>query len=158
MNEVKKNQKGKLSRFNKGFYIGLAITVVVQAILATAIFLYEFYYARVTDGAFTPLDLTNTLSDIFIIPSILCILFYLLVFVSREGAFDAIVYSTKLVFYSIFARNIRSTKLPSTYGEYRAMRMAKERSSTLFLLFAAIPFFIVGIVFTILAGVGYAII
>ena len=44
-----------------------------------------------------------------------------------------------------------STKLPATYGDYRAMKMAQERSSTLFLLFAAIPYLITGIVFTILA-------
>ena len=50
------------------------------------------------------------------------------------------------------------TKLPATYGDYRLMKQAKERSSSLFLLFAAIPFFIVGIIFTILAGVNYQII
>lgn len=158
MNEEKKN---RLGRFNKGFYIGTAITFAVLAVVSTVIFLYEFYTFRTVGGnisTLTSANLTNMLSDVFLIPSIIAILFYGIMFVSKEGAFDAIAYASKLVFYSIFAKNMRSTKLPATYGDYRLMKMEKERSSSLFLLFAAIPFFVVGIVFTILAGVNYQII
>ena len=155
MNEVKENRKQ--SRFNKWFYIGLAITFAAQAVLCVTIFLYEFYTFRCIDGVITSANLLNMLSDIFMIPSIITILLYGLMFVSKEGAFDAISYAVKLVFYSVFAKNMRQTKLPATYGEYRLMKQQKERSSSLFLLFAAIPYFIVGIVFTILAVVNYQI-
>ena len=160
MNEVKENRQRK---FNKWFYIGLGIAFLAQAIVAVAIFLYEFYTFRsIVDSEgvriITSANLTNMLSDMFVIPSVICILLYLLMYVSKEGAFDAIAYSAKLVFYSIFAKNTRDTKLPATYGDYRLMKQGKERNSSLFLLFAAIPFFIVGIIFTILAGVNYQII
>lgn len=160
MNEVKKNQTEKKSVFNKWFYIGLAITFAVLCIVCTVIFLYEFYVIRVVENALgekvlTGHNLMNMLSDLFMIPSLITLLLYAIMYVSKEGAFDAIAYSTKLVFYTIFAKNTRHTKLPATYGEYRAMKMAKERSSTLFLLFAVIPFFICGLVFTILAACNY---
>jgi hypothetical protein len=158
MNEVKENRIEKQSRFNKGFYIGLGISFAVEAIIAVAIFLYEYYAVRFVDNILTSAELNNMLADVFILPSILCILFYCIMFVSKEGAFDAIAYASKLVFYSIFAKNTRETKLPATYGEYRALKMGKTRSSSLFLLFSAIPFFIVGIIFVILAGVNYTII
>ena len=158
MNEVKKNREQKLRRFDKLFFIGLAITFAVQLLVATAIFLYEYYVIRFEDGVLTSLELSNMLADVFIFPSLFCILFYGITYVSKEGAFDAIVYSTKLVFYSIFAKNTRDTKLPATYGEYRLMKQGKPRSSTLFLLFAAIPLFVIGIIFVILAWVQYPII
>lgn len=159
MNEEKKNrQLPKKSKFNKGFFIGLGITLFVLAVVAVAIFLFEYFTPDIRtffdengNRVLTQLNFLNMMSDIFIIPSILAILVYALMFVSKEGAFDAITYSVKLVFYSIFAKNMRHTKLPATYGEYRAMKMAQERSSSLFLLFAAIPYLITGLVFTILA-------
>ena len=153
MNEVKENRKP--SKFNKWFYIGLGITFAAQAVVSVVIFLYEFYAGYGGDGIITPLEKPEMLANIFMIPSVLTILLYLLMFVSKEGAFDAISYGAKLVFYSVFAKNMRQTKLPATYGEYRLMKQQKERNSSIFLLFAAIPFFIVGIVFVILAGVNY---
>lgn len=152
-----KKVENRKSRFNKWFFIGLGISLAAEAVVSVAVFLIDYYLNYKDIIATSGVALNNMLSNIFMIPSILCILFYLLVFVSNNGAFDAITYSAKLVFYSIFAKNTRQTKLPATYGDYRAMKMAKERGSTLFLLFAAIPFLIVGIIFTVFAVSGYTI-
>ena len=150
MNEVKKDTGKKV--FDKGFFIGLGVTAGIIAVVSVCVFLYEFY--ALYHGVYpSDIALYNSMADVFMIPAVLCLLFYAIVFVSREGAFDAIVYSAKLAFYSVFARNIRKTKLPATYGDYRAMKLSKDRSSTLFMLFADIPFVIVGIIFVILAAI-----
>ena len=77
-------------------------------------------------------------------------LFYLLVFVSDEGAFDIITYSVKLVWNVTFHKNVRETNLPRTYAEYRELKRSKPRTNSRFMLFSGLIFFIIGLIFMIL--------
>ena len=128
----------------KAFWIAFAIAFAVSLGLATGFFFlikagfpdFESYKWRI-------------LTDTFTLSGVLYLLIFLLIKVSDYGAFDAIVYSVRLVFGMIFHDNIRKTKLPSTYAEYRNLKRGK-RTSCLFLLFAAIPHIIAMIVFLIL--------
>lgn len=148
-NQNQQNQKNKHYLFDKGFVVGLIISFIIACLISTGVFLYEYYviYSANLDNY----KLYVTLSNAFMFPWIMFSLLYLLMWASKEGAFDAIVYSSKLFFYTIFYKNIRESKLPSSYREYRELKRNKPRSSTLFLLFAAIPFFITFLVFIILS-------
>ena len=72
---------------------------------------------------------------------------------TKEGAFDAIVYGVKLAFYTTFYSNIRKTKLPATYGEYRELKRGQKRTNLLYIVFSAIPYIIVGLAYYILYSV-----
>lgn len=154
--EQNQNQqiKNKHYIFDKGFVVGLIISFIIACLISTGVFLYEYY--NLYSGELTTYKLYMALSDSFMFPWVMFALLYLLMWASKEGAFDAIVYSSKLFFYTIFYKNIRDSKLPASYREYRELKRSKPRSSTLFLLFAAIPFFILFIVFIILTKTSVA--
>ncbi|MCR5079324.1 MAG: hypothetical protein K6B65_05365, partial [Bacilli bacterium] len=58
-------------------------------------------------------------TDTFTLPGVLYILVFCLVKVSDWGAFDAIVYSVRLLFNTIFFPTTKNSKLPKNYTEYR---------------------------------------
>ena len=93
------------------------------------------------------------LCDTFLVPSLLAILIYVLNILTKEGAFDAIVYGVKLAFYTTFYSNIRKTKLPATYGEYRELKRGQKRTNLLYIVFSAVPYIIVGLAYYILYSV-----
>ncbi len=137
------NKNEEVKPFGKNYYIGLIITIAVVGILVLCLYFYELYILEVK-------NIYKNLCDAFFIPSIIGVLFYLLNLVSKEGAFDAIAYSVKLVFYTTFYSNIRKTKLPSSYREYRELKRGKKRTSPSFLLAGSLPYLICSILFYIL--------
>lgn len=143
------DNKEKNIKYGKGFRIGIIISLFFEALIFLGIFLYEFFVLY--ESIPTSYNFEVLMSDAFIFPSVIFVLLYLLMWVSKEGTFDAIAYGVKLMFYTIFYKNIRESKLPASYGEYRELKRKKERISYSFLLFASIPFFIVGLIFLILS-------
>lgn len=138
------NKKDKeFNPYNKGYYIGLIITFIILGLLSLCVYFYEIYVLNVT-------NINKNLTDSFFIPSIISILFYLLSVVTKNGAFDIIAYSIKLVFYSVFYSNIRKSKLPASYKEYKEIKRGSKRTSTSFLFFSAIPYLSISIIFYIL--------
>ena len=69
---------------------------------------------------------------------------------SRGGAFDAIGYSVKLVLYSIFSPNLRETKLPKTYADYKELKRGRKQSSLSYIAISGALFFLTGLIFLII--------
>lgn len=136
--------------FDKGFFTGLISSFIVGLIIGLIVFLIEYFGQYKGNVVYDSVSYYSMLTNIFSIPGVILILLYLIMFVSKEGAFDAIAYSFKLVFYNTFRKDLRQTKLPATYGDYRLLKSSKPRSSSLFLLFSAIPYIIAGIILLIL--------
>lgn len=131
--------------WDRGYFIGGGVTLLINAGITALIILQEIYGLgrSFTDEKFL------ILVDGFSISGVLMCLFYLLVFISDEGAFDIISYSVQLVFHMTFHRNIRETKLPKSYAEYREMKRAKPRLNLSFILFSGLIFLIIGLILLI---------
>lgn len=89
------------------------------------------------------------LINAFTISAVIMILMWLLVIVSNNGVFDMIGYSVKLVWTVTFHRNVRDTKLPRTFAEYREIKRGKPRVNSSYLLLAAAPYLLTGLILMI---------
>ncbi|MCR5078516.1 MAG: DUF3899 domain-containing protein [Bacilli bacterium] len=89
-------------------------------------------------------------TDTFTLPGVLYILVFCLVKVSDWGAFDAITYSVRLLFNTIFFPTTKNSKLPKTYSEYRELKRGKKRISATFLLYIGLLYMALMLVFLIL--------
>jgi len=129
----------------KGYLIGLAISFGITLLLAGLIILIQ-----VTGFGLTFQNNSYQIFiDAFTLSSALMLLFYALTVLSGHGAFDILAYSIKLVWYNTFHRNIRKTKLPSSYQEYKEIKNSKERVSLSFIAFGSLPYMIVGLILCI---------
>lgn len=133
-------------RQKKAYWIGFAIALGVSAVLAVG----SFFLIRDGMGLDYQTNKWRIWADTFTLPGVLYLLSFLLVKVSDFGAFDAIAYSVRLVITVTFRRNVRDSKLPPTYHEYRLMRMNKPRTSASFLLIIGLFYLLVTAVFLIL--------
>lgn len=147
--EEKKDLTPEQVRQRKSYWIAFAISFAVSLALAVG----SFFLIKAGFDDFEAKKWV-ILADTFTLPGVLYLLVFLLVKVSDYGAFDAIVYSVRLVLGMVFHDNIRKTKLPATYGEYRLIKRGKPRTNATFLLLAAAPYIILMIVFVILYYVG----
>ena len=129
----------------KAYWISFAISLVVS----TGVAVGSFFIFKSNIGDY-PTNRYRILSDTFTLPAVLFLMAFLLVKVSHYGAFDAIVYSVRLLFVVMFRPNMRESKLPRTYREYREMKQAKKRGSVSFLAFIGLAYLIPVIVFVIL--------
>ena len=136
-------------RRRKAYWIGFVIAFVVSIGLAIGTFFI------VKDGLALDWekDKWHILADTFTIPGVMFLMVFLLVKVSDFGAFDAIAYSVRLVVTVIFRSNVRKSKLPVNYRDYRLARMAKQRTSATFLLLVGGIHLAVAIIFIILFSV-----
>ena len=134
---------------DKGFIIGFIISLIICAFIAGLIIIQELYGLNRNFND----NLNIILCDAFSISGLLLCLFYILCYVSDEGAFDIIAYSVQLVWVMTFHRNVRETKLPKTYAEYRQLKREKPRLNLKFILFSGSLFLVVGIVFLILYNI-----
>ena len=126
-NELDYDKSNK--KITKGFIIGLIICLVINGLMAFLVSLI-----RISSLTTEQIDYLLVLTDGFTVSGGLMCLFYLLVFVSDEGAFDMLSYSIQLVWNVTFHKNVRETKLPKTYAEYRAMKRSKPRLNLKFIL------------------------
>ena len=143
--DKEKNKK----ELDKGFIIGFVICFVICALITYLVILQEIHGLNRDFETQKFLILT----DGFTISGGLMCLFYLLVYVSDEGAFDIISYSIQLVWVMTFHRNVRETKLPKTYAEYRELKRNKTRLNLKFILFSGLLFFIIGLILLILYNI-----
>ncbi len=127
----------------KAFWISFAITFVVSVLIAVAAyFLSKGRFDSSEYEAKKYVIWTDTVS----IPMVMLFLVWCLMKLTSYGAFDAISYSVQLAFLTIFHPNIRKSKLPATYREYREAKRGKKRYSIAYLLYACIPYLIATIV------------
>lgn len=133
-------------KVDKGFLIGFIICFGINILIAVIIGLIQIYVLNRSLQENCLLILTDSLS----MSGLLMCLYYLLVFVSDEGAFDIISYSVQLLWNVTFHKNIRETNLPSTFAEYKQMKHAKTRLNLRFVLFSGLLFLIIGIIIMII--------
>ena len=129
-------------RITKGFVIGLIICIIINCLIT-----FSVAMVKIANYPSDNINYLSVLTDGFTISGGLMSLFYLLVFVSDEGAFDILSYSIQLVWNVTFHKNVRETKLPKTYAEYRALKRAKPRLDVKFILYSGLLFLFIGIVF-----------
>ena len=148
-NPLKETKEEKQKLFTKAYVIGLIISLAATVSMGVIIFFARYYGGMLgTDDR-----LFISLTDAFSISGFLSILFFLIVWVSNYGAFDAISYSIQLMWNNIFHRNIRDAKLPRTYAEYRELKRGKQRANTTFMLFPGLLFLTVGVILLIIYNV-----
>lgn len=142
----KKTLTEEEKRRRKAYWIGFAIAAVISIGLAIGtLFLVQSSLQLDWEK-----DRWRILADTFTIPGVMYLMVFLLVKVSDFGAFDAIVYSVRLVVTMIFRSNVRKSRLPATYRDYRLARMEKPRTSATFLLLIAAFHLAIAIIFIIL--------
>ena len=142
----KKDLTPEQARRRKAYWIGFAIALAVSIPLAVG----SFFLIRDGMGLDYQTNKWRIWADTFTLPGVLYVLSFLLVKVSDFGAFDAIVYSVRLAFTVIFRSNVRDSKLPANYAEYRMLKSSKPRTSASFLLFIGLGYLVVTSVFLIL--------
>ena len=91
-------------------------------------------------------DIFHVLTDAFFIPGILIMGMGALIFVTNEGAFDAITFGLKS-FWSMFSKKLKRNR--ETYYDYRSARSEKKLPFG-FLLICGFLFFAVSMVMYVL--------
>ena len=128
-----------------GFLKGFIICLIINFVLTGLMILFGY----LAEEEMMISSWLRLLSDSFTLPSGFMLLFYLLIWVSGEGAFDAITYGVQVAFYTIFYKDMRETKLPKTYADYRELKNKKKKTGLTYILFAGLIFFLIGIGFMI---------
>ena len=135
MNE--NNGKEKVNRWWLKYLITFGIGSVISVLLM-------WYFGLFAAQNATKVDIAFTLCDAFFIPGILILALGALVFASRNGAFDMLVYAVKYVFTLHFRRKDEASK--GTFYDYKTEKAGKEKTPCLYLV-------IVGLVFLAAAGI-----
>lgn len=144
-NELSNNDSLNKKKFNRGYIIGLMVTFVIDLVTLGLVILYETQSLKMSIAEETFV----ILSDAFTIAGGFTCLLFLLLYFTGEGAFDAVIYGIKLAFFTTFYKNIRETKIPSTYAEYRALKRSKEKKSFSFMIIVGGLFLLIGIILLI---------
>ena len=124
------------------------ISLITSIICGVIVGLLDVYSKGVSFTEYT----IRVFADAFTVSGILNMLFFLLVILAREGAFDMIVYSTKRFFIFIFKKNPEESSLPRTYFDYVVQKRGdKKRNHFEYLIFPFI-FFIIGLILSIICA------
>ena len=120
----------------KGYLIGLAISFVICAFMAGLIIIIEVFGLKLTFNE----DAYLIMIDALTISGGLMLLFWVIVLLTNEGAFDLIAYSVKLVWYNTFHRSLRKVKLARNYAEYREEKRQKGKVNMSFIALGGAPY------------------
>jgi len=142
---MEQNNEAPKKKISKSSLIGFIVSVVIESLICGLTIIIATGSNNMTfekDGLLIMLDATS-------IPGGLFLLFYLIMVCSNYGAFDALSYAVKLVWYNTFHKEVRKTKLAPTYRDYRVEKNHTENRSFLFMVYAAIPFVVAAIAIAI---------
>lgn len=137
----------KEKKDHKAYWLGFLITFIISIPFAVGSFF--LIKAGLSNNPWEQMR-WRVFADTFTLPGVLFSMSFLLVKVSNYGAFDAIVYSVRLVFNLIFHSDIRKTKLPANYRDYRLMKASKPRKPVSYILLVGLLYLLVATVFIIL--------
>ncbi len=126
--------KKKLIRYSVTLGVGLAIALIVS-------FAKSLYWQD------TAADVMRALSDCFVVPGMLLLLFGLLVVCSNGGTFDMLGYGTRKVL--LLFRRKQDEKDKETFYDYRKRKQESKRSFAYLLICGGVYIFI-GLIFLIL--------
>lgn len=129
----------------KGYLIGLAISFVICAFMAGLIIIIEVFGLKLTFNE----DAYLIMIDALTISGGLMLLFWVIVLLTNEGAFDLIAYSVKLVWYNTFHRSLRKVKLARNYAEYREEKRQKGKVNMSFIALGGAPYLLAGLILLI---------
>ena len=144
--QTKKDRTPDQLRRIKAYWIGFSIAFAISVLIAVGTFFlikdgmqlnYETEKWRIWVDAFT-------------LPGVLFVLAFALVKISDFGAFDAIVYSVRLLWNVTFFPKKTKQKLGANYGEYRNRKMEKPRTSATFLLYIGLGYLLLTGIFLII--------
>ena len=140
-NESKPKQKF----FDKEYLIGLLVSFIATGVMFALVLVIELFGVNLKFETDKYLILINS----FTVSGGLSICFYALVVLTSFGAFDLISYSIQLSWYTVFHKDLRKSKLPSSFHEYRALKSSQEKRRTSFMLLGSLPYLITGIILCI---------
>ena len=124
------------------------ISLITSIICGVIVGLLDVYSKGVSFTEYT----IRVFADAFTVSGILNMLFFLLVILAREGAFDMIVYGTKRFFIFIFKKKPEESSLPRTYFDYVVQKRGdKKRNHFEYLIFPFI-FFVIGLILSIICA------
>ena len=129
------------------------ISYIISAIVVVGLAIYE---VEVWERPFATMW-SQILYDATFVVSALFILTWLLAVVSSNGFFDMFAYSFKKFGSRIFRKNPRYSDVPKTFYDYRKLKEDQEIPYTRYLLWVALSWIALVIVFAILyhCGIGH---
>ncbi|MGN1207770.1 MAG: DUF3899 domain-containing protein [Eubacteriales bacterium] len=134
-----------MSERTKKFLIRFLVALAVGGVLALLYLLAREFFA----GAYEGKDRFRYLADAFTIPGVTLLLSGVLVWCTRQGAFDGVTFSVGLFFRTIFQPNtLTRQKYPDYVAEKREKR--KEKPGYAYLYCAGGLYLVVAIVFLLL--------
>ena len=134
-----------MSEKTKKFLIRFLVALTVGGALALLYLLAREFFAGVYEGK----DRFRYLADAFTIPGVTLLLSGVLVWCTRQGAFDGVTFSVGLFFRTIFQPNtLTRQKYPDYVAEKREKR--KEKPGYAYLYCAGGLYLVVAIVFLLL--------
>ena len=125
---------------------------IVKYVAATIVFALATLFCLSLRGAFggthSKSELFGILSDSFVIPGIIGIMVFILVWISTTGFFDMITYGLSIAGRSLIP-GMRIYK-EERFADYKERKEKNRLSGYSFLLFVSVGFTLVGIVFLML--------
>ncbi len=143
--ELQKEVPSPKGGSKKGYLIGLIISFGVCTLMAGLLIIIEVFGLKMTfsqDGYLIMIDACT-------ISGGLMLLFWVIVLLTNEGAFDLIAYSVKLVWYNTFHKSLRKVKLARNYAEYREEKRLKGKVNMSFLALGGAPYLLAGLILLI---------
>lgn len=139
--------KDKRRKFLKGLLIGTIVVILMAVISGLIVY---FYLMTFDPPERSPKIIFHILADAFSISGVLGLLFYLLSYVSSQGAFDMLSYSIQYVFLVTFRRNYKKEHFPKTFYDYKVLKDRDGRKSFKGILIPSATFLAIGLIFLII--------
>lgn len=131
----------------KQFFIESVVSLVILSLIGLGVGFISVY----SKGFTFEKESFRILCDSFFVSGILGICFWLLLFVSREGGFDLLVYGCKKLFlYTFTSKKHAAEKMPESYVEYVEMKREKRKDLFFGLLVCSSLYFILSLIFLFL--------
>jgi hypothetical protein len=130
----------------KRFWIETLVSFLLLGVIFAVVFVIDYFPAALY--VIYPL---RCYGDSFAIPGILGYCFFLLLFVSRNGAFDMIIYGTKKFWIYLFRIHPERAKIAPTYYDYQQEKHRVKSPYPFGLLTAASVYFVIGLIFSFIS-------
>lgn len=140
-------KRDKRRKFVRDLIIGTVVVAVIAIIAAISVYFYLMSYDPPESA---PKIVFHILADSFSISGLMGLLFYLMSYVSSQGAFDMLSYAVKSLFLVTFRKNYKEENFPKTYYDYKVLKDHEERKAFVGFLIPSVIFFVIGMVFLII--------
>ena len=139
-NLTRANTEEEYEKQRKRWWIKYLVTFGIASVIAVLL----MWFLGLFQPALPRFEVYRALSDAFFVTGMLVLCVGALVFVNRNGTFDALVYSVKYV--ATLYYNHKQGKKSETFYEFKQRKAERENTPCLFLI-------IIGGLFVLTAGV-----